>query len=98
MSRSSTSPGSSSEGGERGGKTRVAIIGTGLAGLHSAHLLSETAELRSRFDVHLFEKSDKLGLDGSSITVDGVRIDVPLRSFNAGECRFRSRQQKRTIN
>jgi hypothetical protein len=65
---------------------KVAIIGSGLAGLHAAHLLSETAELRSRFDVHLFEANDQLGLDGSSISIDDVRIDVPLRSFNAGEC------------
>ncbi|UZJ55173.1 hypothetical protein CBS101457_004493 [Exobasidium rhododendri] len=66
------------------GRERVAIIGTGLAGLHAAHLLSETEDLRQRFEVHLFEKGDELGLDGSSITVEGTRIDVPLRSFNAG--------------
>jgi len=76
MSKSSPTPGK---------KKVVAIIGTGLAGLHAAHLLSESIDLRQRFDVHLFEKGEKLGLDGSSITVDGVRIDVPLRSFNAGE-------------
>lgn len=70
----------------RPGKRRVAVIGTGLAGLHAAYLLSETAALRDRFEVHLFEKADQLGLDGSSISTDGARIDVPLRSFNAGEC------------
>lgn len=67
-------------------KTKVAIIGSGLAGLHAAHLLSEKAEVRARFEVHLFEASGQIGLDGSSIAVDDVRIDVPLRSFNAGEC------------
>jgi protoporphyrinogen oxidase len=68
-----------------GGKQKVAIIGTGLAGLHAAYLLTETAELRQRFGVHLFEKGDRLGLDGSSVSIEGARIDVPLRSFNAGE-------------
>lgn len=65
-------------------RRKVAIIGSGLAGLHAAYLLSETEELRERYDVHLFEKGDELGLDANSITVEGKRIDVPLRSFNGG--------------
>lgn len=71
---------------ERDSRIKVAIIGSGLAGLHSAHLLSETPQLRKRFEVHVFEASNHIGLDASSITYDDVRIDVPLRSFNAGEC------------
>jgi len=70
---------------EHDSRVKVAVIGSGLAGLHSAYLLSQTPELRERFEVHVFEANDCLGLDGSSITFDDVRIDVPLRSFNAGE-------------
>lgn len=62
-------------------KVKVAVIGTGLAGLHANYLLQQSDE----YDVHLFEQNDTFGLDASSITTsDGVRIDVPMRSINSG--------------
>ncbi|PWN33451.1 FAD/NAD(P)-binding domain-containing protein [Meira miltonrushii] len=70
---------------------KVAIIGSGLAGLTASHLLSQSAELRKRYDVHIFEKNESLGLDASSITIPhptqqekSLRVDVPMRSINAG--------------
>ncbi|KAF8337931.1 uncharacterized protein EI90DRAFT_3041067 [Cantharellus anzutake] len=53
---------------------KVAVIGSGLAGLTSAYLLSTTVDdTRTRFEVHLFEK-DSVEL----------RVDVPMRSFQGG--------------
>ncbi|KAJ7596838.1 splicing factor, Prp19-binding domain-containing protein, partial [Mycena floridula] len=66
---------------------KVAVVGSGLAGLTTAYLLST---LSSEFEVHLFEKSSTLGMDASSISlpVPGHdkewRIDVPMRSFQGG--------------
>lgn len=68
-----------------GPKTRIAILGTGLAGLCAAHALSQSLERRARYDIHIFEKETTLGLDGSSLSVDDRRVDVPMRSINAGE-------------
>jgi predicted NAD/FAD-binding protein len=56
---------------------KVAIIGSGLAGLTAAHLLSN-----SSVNVHLFEKASSLGMDAASISVStepskkNIRIDV----------------------
>lgn len=66
-------------------RTKVGIIGTGLAGLCVAHHLSATQQLQAQFEVHLFEKGDCLGLDGNSFNVGDIRIDVPMRSVNPGE-------------
>ncbi|KAI9278213.1 hypothetical protein BDA99DRAFT_491471 [Phascolomyces articulosus] len=62
---------------------KVAVIGSGLAGLTSAYLLSH----HEQFEPHIFEKGEKLGMDASSISVgskDKFRIDVPMRSFMSG--------------
>ncbi|KAI8326240.1 FAD/NAD(P)-binding domain-containing protein [Martensiomyces pterosporus] len=56
---------------------RVAVVGSGLAGLTAAHFLQE-----SGFTVHLFEKASTVGMDAGSLTVEGVRVDVPFRVFN----------------
>ncbi|ORX44416.1 hypothetical protein DM01DRAFT_1329083 [Hesseltinella vesiculosa] len=55
---------------------KVAIIGTGLAGLSSAYLLEKSNIIHSaskdspvNFEVHLFEKNASIGMDASSITV-----------------------------
>lgn len=70
---------------------KVAIIGSGLAGLSASHLLSQTDKLRQKYDVHIFEKNESLGLDASSISIPhptqqekSLRVDVPMRSINAG--------------
>ncbi|KAJ2963334.1 hypothetical protein NQZ79_g1640 [Umbelopsis isabellina] len=66
---------------------KVAVIGSGLAGLTAAHHLSG-----SQAEVHLFEKAPTLGMDAASISVHpeqnssqkNIRIDVPMRSFMSG--------------
>lgn len=86
---------------------RVAIIGSGLSGLTAAYQLAKSQSLvrNGGVEVHLFERSSKIGLDSDSIdvvteprgktsdansasssSVDGkkTRIDVPMRSVNAG--------------
>ncbi|KIY47003.1 hypothetical protein FISHEDRAFT_46098 [Fistulina hepatica ATCC 64428] len=78
---------------------KVAVIGSGLAGLTAAHLLcSKANDIRCQdgvdFEVHLFEKNESLGMDASSISVPvpsldakddhSIRINVPMRSFQAG--------------
>ncbi|KAI8141588.1 hypothetical protein BJV82DRAFT_670499 [Fennellomyces sp. T-0311] len=63
---------------------KVAVIGSGLAGLTAAYLLAQN----DAFEPHIFEKGDKLGMDAASISVgssqDKFRIDVPMRSFMSG--------------
>lgn len=70
---------------------KVAVIGSGLAGLTAAYLLTEqTHQCDVEFELHLFEKASTLGMDSSSISVpfpDGDRswrVDVPMRSFQGG--------------
>lgn len=64
-------------------------IGSGLAGLTTAHLLSK----RHGIDIEIFDKADKIGVDSASVDIcvmkDGkkldIAIDVPMRSIDAGE-------------
>ncbi|KIY66805.1 hypothetical protein CYLTODRAFT_437293 [Cylindrobasidium torrendii FP15055 ss-10] len=71
---------------------KVAIVGTGLAGLTAAYLLTKHADEDADvvFDVHVFDKTNTLGMDSSSISLpipgeeDTWRIDVPMRSFQGG--------------
>lgn len=75
---------------------KVAVVGSGLAGLTSAHLLSVAKPRNEDVDVevHLFEKADSLGLDAYSVSVEVPnvktgkrsewRVDVPMRSFQGG--------------
>ena len=54
----------------------VAMIGSGLAGLTTAYLLS------SKFNVTIFEKQESAGVDiASVITKDGIIIDSPMRGI-----------------
>ncbi|KAJ2761606.1 hypothetical protein IWQ57_006003, partial [Coemansia nantahalensis] len=50
------------------------VVGSGLAGLTTAHLLQ-----KSGCEVDLFERESSIGMDVGSLTVDGVRVDVPFR-------------------
>ncbi|CEQ40305.1 SPOSA6832_01910, partial [Sporobolomyces salmonicolor] len=72
---------------------RIAIIGTGLAGLTTAHLLATLHPQDNHgnelaLDLELFERSNQLGMDSSSLSVKtgkgSFRVDVPMRSINGG--------------
>ncbi|THH21020.1 hypothetical protein EW146_g481 [Bondarzewia mesenterica] len=77
---------------------KVAIVGSGLAGLTAAYLLSNVTKRQHEnveeieFEVHIFEKAESLGMDSNSVslTLPGFspksewRVDVPMRSFQGG--------------
>jgi len=55
----------------------IAVIGSGIAGLSSAYLLSR------EHNVTIYEREAKLGMDAHAIqNPDGTHFDVPLRIFN----------------
>ncbi|TFL06238.1 hypothetical protein BDV98DRAFT_588527 [Pterulicium gracile] len=60
---------------------KVAIVGTGLAGLTASHLLN-----KEDVEVHVFERASALGMDSESITITKAekRVTVPMRSFQGG--------------
>ncbi|KAL5590643.1 hypothetical protein FOBRF1_014200 [Fusarium oxysporum] len=66
-------------------RSRVAIIGTGLAGLSSAYLIKG-----DRYRVTLFEQGDRISFDSASVTIknekydDAERIDLPMRASADG--------------
>ncbi|KAI1314466.1 hypothetical protein EDD11_002129 [Mortierella claussenii] len=68
-------------------KLRVAVVGSGLAGLTVAHILSSLHSENGRgeqgIEVELFEKAHKLGRDDGDPNHEHVegRMDVPMRSF-----------------
>ncbi|KAH8123846.1 hypothetical protein FP744_10000839 [Trichoderma asperellum] len=72
----------------RSDRSRVAIIGTGLAGLTTAYLLHQ--DQQKRYDVTLFEQAPKFSLDAASVTLKNEatgsleRVDIPPRSFCRG--------------
>ncbi|RFU75872.1 hypothetical protein TARUN_6334 [Trichoderma arundinaceum] len=74
--------------GEAARRSRVAIIGTGLAGLTTAYLLHHDEQ--KRYEVTLFEQAQKFSLDAASVTIKNEktgtaeRIDIPPRSFCRG--------------
>lgn len=57
---------------------KVAVVGSGLAGLVAAYSLAPVAE------VHIYEKGDKIGVHGASLDYKGDTIDAPMRSFAGG--------------
>ncbi|KAL7935146.1 hypothetical protein V8C35DRAFT_279600 [Trichoderma chlorosporum] len=69
-------------------RLRVAIIGTGLAGLTTAYLLQNDA--RKRYEVTLFEQADSLSFDAESVSVRNKtnntieRVDLPMRASAGG--------------
>lgn len=64
---------------------KVAVIGSGLAGLTAAYLLTKgQTEGDKKFEVHLFEKNSELGMDAASISVGpekDFRIDVRFKYY-----------------
>ncbi|KAG5721971.1 hypothetical protein E4T56_gene18455 [Termitomyces sp. T112] len=76
-------------------QVKVAVVGSGLAGLTATYLLNKPVAQESdvEFEVHLFEKAPMLGMDSSSVSLpstdseaveDAWRVDVPMRSFQGG--------------
>ncbi|KAK9472252.1 uncharacterized protein V1510DRAFT_417744 [Dipodascopsis tothii] len=65
-------------------RPRVAVVGTGLAGLATAYYLGRDR----RFDIELFDSNPTIGLDAASLTVTTDagrrRVDVPMRSLAGG--------------
>jgi predicted NAD/FAD-binding protein len=60
---------------------KIAIVGSGIAGLTAAYRLHQSGQ-----QVAIFEKENSLGMDAHSRTIDvgghSVRADVPSRMFN----------------
>ncbi|EEY16223.1 conserved hypothetical protein [Verticillium alfalfae VaMs.102] len=73
---------------DNGPPIRVAIIGTGLAGLTTAHLLQ--SDDQNRYAVTLFEQANGLSFDSASVAVRNEatatveRIDLPMRASAGG--------------
>ncbi|KAI8935411.1 hypothetical protein NX059_007991 [Plenodomus lindquistii] len=69
-------------------RERVAVVGSGLAGLLSAHLLARDA--RQRYDVKIFESGNTFSLDAASVSIPNAatassdRVDLPMRAFAGG--------------
>jgi len=67
---------------------KVAIVGSGLAGLVSAHLLQN--DRRQRYAVKVFESGASLSLDAASVSIPNAaktssdRVDLPMRAFAGG--------------
>ncbi|KAG2023210.1 hypothetical protein CC2G_000888 [Coprinopsis cinerea AmutBmut pab1-1] len=70
---------------------KVAVVGSGLAGLTASYLLGQPVQGQAKkIEVHLFEKASEIGMDCASIALPlpggkgSWRIDVPMRSFQGG--------------
>ncbi|TFK57666.1 FAD/NAD(P)-binding domain-containing protein [Heliocybe sulcata] len=68
---------------------KVAVLGSGLAGLTAAYLLTKVPQNdETQYEVHVFEKAPSLGMDAYSVSLstgdEDFRVDVPMRSFQGG--------------
>ncbi|KAF1922555.1 FAD/NAD(P)-binding domain-containing protein [Didymella exigua CBS 183.55] len=67
---------------------RVAVVGSGMAGLVTAHLLKQ--DCRERYMVKVFESGNTLSLDSASVSISNAartssdRVDLPMRAFAGG--------------
>ncbi|WYZ37683.1 hypothetical protein EsH8_II_001189 [Colletotrichum jinshuiense] len=67
---------------------RVAVVGTGLAGLTAAYILQN--DERQRYDVTLLEQAESLSFDSASVAIRDERsgsverIDLPMRALAGG--------------
>ncbi|KAF2853344.1 FAD/NAD(P)-binding domain-containing protein [Plenodomus tracheiphilus IPT5] len=67
---------------------RVAVVGSGLAGLLSAHLLARDG--RQRYAVTIYESGRSFSLDAASVSIPNAthstpdRVDLPMRAFAGG--------------
>ncbi|KAI8390898.1 Per1-like-domain-containing protein [Radiomyces spectabilis] len=92
---------------------KVAVVGSGLAGLTTAYLLStgttvalDAKDEPTKFEVHLFERNEALGMDAASISVGGeneFRIDhlqIPIKAakFSFGWYRIESSKEPMTMS
>ena len=65
---------------------RIAVIGSGIAGLVCAHKLCSESH-----DVVLFERQPSIGIDAHSLDLkkngaaEAIRADVPSRMFNSAQ-------------
>ena len=57
-------------------RKRIAVVGSGIAGLTAAYLLSR------KHSVTIFERESTVGMDAHSLSVHGARMDIPLRVFS----------------
>lgn len=64
-------------------KKRVAVIGSGLAGLSAAHSILKSSK-GGDIAVDIYESHDRPGLSGNTILVEGQLIDVPARMAATG--------------
>ncbi|KAL4929533.1 uncharacterized protein BDV17DRAFT_57123 [Aspergillus undulatus] len=106
MAPESEPPGSGSEPataerktGEIGETEKVAIIGSGMAGLVTAHLLSRARDLQGgrRFEVEVLEMQDVLSLDSASYSLPSSTASASRPSKLSSGSNSRSRASSETL-
>lgn len=72
---------------EKESQKRIAVVGSGLAGLLTSYLLQQ--DIKQRYAVTLFEEAKTFSLDAASLSVPNSsggfdRVDLPMRAFTGG--------------